>query len=63
MEEHNNHLRASLARAKAKWVTLKLSKSTICATEVMFGHICSGCEVSADPDKIQHIIKLAGQTP
>ena len=58
VEEHNTNLRATLARAKLKGVTLKLSKSTICATEVKwFGRIFSGCGVSADPDKIQHIIQ------
>ena len=58
VEEHNTNLRATLTRAKARGVTLKLSKSTICATEVKwFGRIFSGCGVSADPDKIHHIIQ------
>ena len=43
VEEHNTNLRAIFARAKSKGVTLKLSKSTICATEIKwFGRIFSG---------------------
>ena len=35
--------RVLLCRAKARGVTLKLSKSTVCATDVKwFGHIFSG---------------------
>ena len=58
MEEHNTNLRATLARAKTRGVTPKLSKSTICATEVKwFGLVFSGSGVSADPAKIHHIIQ------
>ena len=49
---------AMLERAKRKGVTLKLSKSTICEPKVKwFGRIFSGTGVSADPDKIQHIVQ------
>ena len=34
VEEHNTNLSALFARAKSNGITLKLSKSTICATEV-----------------------------
>ena len=50
VEEHNRNLRATLERAKDRGVTLKLSKSTICSTEV-----------SADPDKIKFIIHTGKQ--
>ena len=58
VEEHNTSLKATLARAKDIGVTMKLAKTTICATEVKwFGRVYSGSGVSADPDKIQHIIQ------
>ena len=48
-------------RAREKGVTLKLSKSTICAVKVkLFGSVYSAVGVSADPDKIDHIVQ-AGQ--
>ena len=57
MEEHSTSLKATLARAKDISFTLKLAKTIICATEVKwFGRVYSGSGVSADPDKIQHII-------
>ena len=57
-KEHNKNMAAMLERAKKKGVTLKLSKSTICEPEVKwFGRIFSGAGVSADPDKIQHIVQ------
>ena len=63
VEEHNISLRATLARAKQIGVTLKLAKTTICATEVKwFGRVYSGCGVSTDPDKIQHIIRTVWRT-
>ena len=45
VEEHNINLRATLTRAKANGVTLKLSKSSICSTEVKrFGRVFSAVE-------------------
>ena len=62
-EEHNKRMEATLRRAKEKGVTLKLSKSTICEPEVKwFGRIFSGAGVSADPDKIQHIVRAGPPT-
>ena len=56
--EHNKNMAAMLQRGKKKGVTLKLAKSTICEPEVKwFGRIFSGAGVSADPDKIQHIVQ------
>ena len=49
---------AILERAKVKGVTLKLAKSKILAAEVKwFGRVFSAAGVSADPDKILHIIQ------
>ena len=40
VEEHNINHRATLTRAKANGVTLKMSKSTICSMEVKwFGRV------------------------
>ena len=56
--EHNRNLAAMLERARERGVTLKLSKSTVCAAEVRwFGRVYSAAGVSADPDKIQHIMQ------
>ena len=56
--EHNNNLRATLARAKEKGITFKLSRTTFCVPEVKwFGRVFSGSGVSADPDKIHTIVK------
>ena len=49
---------AMLERVKVKGVTLKLAKSMICAAEVKwFGRVYSAAGVSADPDKIHHIVQ------
>ena len=41
-DEHNRNMAAMLERAREKGVTLKLSKSTICAAEVKwFGRVYS----------------------
>ena len=60
-DEHIRNMAAMLERAKVKGVTLKLGKSTICAAEVKWsGRVFSAAGVSAEPDKIQHIVQ-AGQ--
>ena len=52
------NMAAMLERAKVKGVTLELAKSTICVAEVKwFGRVFSAAGVSADPDKIQHIVQ------
>ena len=57
-KEHNRNMVAMLERAKKKGVTSKLAKLTISEPEVKwFGRIFSGAGVSADPDKIQHIVQ------
>ena len=57
-DEHNRNMAAMLERAKVKGVTLKLTKSTICAAEVKwFGRVFLAAGVLADPDKIQHIVQ------
>ena len=46
-----------LERAAERGITFKLSKSTFCLTEVRwFGRVFSRIGMSADPDKIAHII-------
>ena len=56
--EHNKNMAAALERAKEKGVTLKLCNSTICEAGVKwFGRVFLGAGVSADPDKIQHILQ------
>ena len=58
VKEHNANLRGMLERAKKLGVTLKLSKSTVCEPEVKwFGRVYSGAGVSADPEKIKHIVQ------
>ena len=45
-EEHNKNMEGMLNRAKEKGVTLKLSKSTICESEVKwFGRVFSAAGV------------------
>ena len=57
-KEHNENVRGMLERAKELGVTLKLCKSTVCEAEVRwFGRMYSGAGVSADPEKIQHIVQ------
>ena len=57
--EHNRNMAAMLERAKERGVTLKLSKSMICAAEVRwFRRVYSAAGVSADPDKIDHIVQV-----
>ena len=57
VEEHNRNLETMLARAAEKGITFKLSKSTFCLPEVRwFGRVFSSTGMSADPDKISHII-------
>ena len=57
-DEHNRNMAGMLERAKEKGVNLKLSKSAICAAEVKwFGRVYSAAGVSADPDKIHHIVQ------
>ena len=49
---------AMLEREKVKGITLKLTKSMICAAEVnWFGQVFLEAGLSADPDKIQHIMQ------
>ena len=56
--KHNRNMAAMFERAKVKGVTFKLAKSTICAAEVKwFGPVFSAAGVSADLDKIQHIVQ------
>ena len=56
-DEHNRNMAGMLERAKEKGVNLKLAKSMICAAEVKwFGRVYSAAGVSADPDKIDHIV-------
>ena len=60
-DEHNRNMAGMLERAREKGVTLKLTKFTICEVEVKwFGRVYSAAGVSADPDKIHHIVQ-AGQ--
>ena len=57
LEEHNKHLELTLTRAKERGITFKLAKSTFCLPEVRwFGRVFSSTGMSADPDKIAHII-------
>ena len=57
VEEHNMNLEQTLARAKERGITFKLAKSTFCLPEVRwFGRVFSSTGMSADPDKISHII-------
>ena len=60
-DEHNRNMAGMLERPREKGVTLKLSKSTISAAEVKwFGRVYSVAGMSANPDKIYHIVR-AGQ--
>ena len=57
-DEHNRNMAGMLERAKEKGVNLKLAKSMICAAEVKwFGRVYLAAGVSADPDKIDHIVR------
>ena len=57
VEEHNRNLEMTLTRAAERGITFKLSKSTFCLPEVRwFGRVFSSTGMSADPDKINHII-------
>ena len=56
--DHNRHMKGMLERASERGVTLKLSKSTVCAVEVKwFVRAFSAAGVLANPDKIEHIKK------
>ena len=59
-DEHNRNMAGMLERAREKGVTLKLPKSMICAAEVIwFGRVYSVAGMSADPDKIHHIVQAS----
>ena len=56
IEEHRRNLQLCLDQCKKKGITLKLSKSSFCLTQVKwFGRIFTGHGVTADIDKIEHI--------
>ena len=57
-DEHNRNMAGMLERKKEKGVTLKLSKSMICAAKVKWlGRVYSTAGVSADLDKMHHIVQ------
>ena len=58
VQEHNKALKETLARAQEKGITLKLGKSTFCSPEVTwFGRLFTASGISADPGKVETIIK------
>ena len=57
-DDHANNLKACLKRCEERNITLKLSKSSFCMTEIeWFGRVFTAHGVTADPKKIKAIIE------
>ena len=58
VEEHDRNFLAVIQRAAEREITFKLDKSTFCSPEVKwFGRLFTEAGVSADSDKLNHIIQ------